>query len=139
VVTYPAWDEIERLVPSVNFDLSYWRDEVTYSEIAIRSPSVDMARVFTAMASSAQVLPVSAPFSNSSYEFSFWGPSYKCQRLSEALVQIDGVTQELWDSEIPEPQFQTSRIYMGTKPEDLNNTLFISAAGSNPLWNDNST
>ncbi|KAL4768995.1 hypothetical protein BDW60DRAFT_210403 [Aspergillus nidulans var. acristatus] len=139
VVTYPAWDEIERLVPSVNFDLSYWRDEVTYSEIAIRSPSVDMARVFTAMASSAQVLPVSAPFSNSSYELSFWGPSYKCQRLSEALVQIDGVTQELWDSEIPEPQFQTSRIYMGTKPEDLNNTLFISAAGSNPLWNDNAT
>ncbi|KAL4871511.1 hypothetical protein BDV12DRAFT_194275 [Aspergillus spectabilis] len=84
-----AWDEIERLVPSVNFDLSYWRNEVTYSEIAISSPSVDMARVFTAMASSAQVLPVSAPFSNSSYELSFWGSSYKCQRLSEALVEID--------------------------------------------------
>ncbi|KAL2861718.1 hypothetical protein BJX68DRAFT_223128 [Aspergillus pseudodeflectus] len=139
VVTYPAWDEAELLVPNVNFDLSYWQNEVTHSEFAISSPSVDMARVFTAMASTAQVLPVTAPFSNSSYELSFWGPSYKCQRLSEALVEIDGVTQELWDSEIPEPMFQSSRIYMGTVPSDLNNTVFISAEGSNPLWNDNAT
>lgn len=98
-----------------------------------------MARVFITTASSAQVLPVPAPFSNSSYELSFWGPSYKCQRLSEALVELDGVTQKLWDSEFPEPQFQTTRIYMGTAPSDPNNTLFISAAVSNPLWNDNAT
>lgn len=28
---------------------------------------------------------------------------------------------------------------MGTAPSDLNNTLFISATGSNPLWHDNAT
>jgi hypothetical protein len=28
---------------------------------------------------------------------------------------------------------------MGTAPSDLNNTVFISAAGSNLLWNDNAT
>lgn len=54
-------------------------------------------------------------------------------------MEIDGVTQKLWDSEFPDPQFQTTRIYMGTAPSDLNNTIFISAAGSNPLWNDNAT
>ncbi|KAB8079297.1 hypothetical protein BDV29DRAFT_199877 [Aspergillus leporis] len=104
VVTYPARDKIERLVPNM------WH---------ITSPSASMARVFTTLASSAQVLPVPAPFSNSSYELSFWGPSYKCQRLK--------------------PQFQTTRLYMGTAPSDLNNTVFISAAGSNLLWNDNAT
>ncbi|KAF4178548.1 hypothetical protein CNMCM8927_002918 [Aspergillus lentulus] len=140
VVTYPARDKIERLVPNVNFDPSFWRNEAQFDEMwHITSPSASIARVFTTLASSAQVLPVSAPFSNSSYELSFWGPSYKCQRLSEALVEIDGVTQKLWDSEIPEPQFQTTRLYMGTAPSALNNTVFISAAGSNPLWNDNAT
>ncbi|PKX88171.1 uncharacterized protein P174DRAFT_490934 [Aspergillus novofumigatus IBT 16806] len=73
-----------------------------------------MARVFTTLASSAQVLPVPAPFSNSSYNLSFWGPSYKCQRLNNEALH-------------------------GTAPSDLNNTVFISAAGSNPLWNDNAT
>jgi hypothetical protein len=140
VVTYPARDEIERLVPNVNFDPSFWRNEAQFDESwHITSPSASMARVFTTLASSAQVLPVPAPFSNSSYKLSFWGPSYKCQRLSEALMDIDGVTQKLWDSEIPEPQFQTTRLYIGTAPSVLNNTVFISAAGSNPLWTDNAT
>ncbi|KAJ1706192.1 hypothetical protein NYO67_11637 [Aspergillus flavus] len=140
VVTYPARDKIERLVPNVNFDPSFWRNEAQFDEMwHITSPSGNMARLFTTMASSTQVLPVPAPFSNSSYELSFWGPSYKCQRLGEALMEIDGVTQKLWDSEFPDPQFQTTRIYMGTAPSDLNNTIFISAAGSNPLWNDNAT
>ncbi|KAE8166070.1 hypothetical protein BDV40DRAFT_308068 [Aspergillus tamarii] len=140
VITYPARDKIERLVPNVNFDPSFWRNEAQFDELwHITSPSSNMARLFTTIASSTQVLSVPAPFSNSSYKLSFWGPSYKCQRLGESLVEIDGVTQKLWDSEFPEPQFQTTRIYMGTAPSDLNNTLFISAAGSNPLWNDNAT
>ncbi|KAL4899019.1 hypothetical protein BDW74DRAFT_164112 [Aspergillus multicolor] len=139
VISYPAWDKMDRLVPNVNFDLEYWRNQVTYTSTAISSPSADMARLFTATASSAQVLPVPAPFSNSSYQLSFWGPSYKCHRLSEALAETDGVTQDLWDEEMPEVTFQSSRIYMGTQPTALNNTLFIQALGANPLWNANTT
>ncbi|PKX88316.1 uncharacterized protein P174DRAFT_465245 [Aspergillus novofumigatus IBT 16806] len=126
VVTYPARDEIERLVPNVNFDPSFWRNEAQFDEAwHITSPSASMARVFTTLASSAQVLPVPAPFSNSSYNLSFW-------RLSEALMEIDGVTQKL--AAVPD-----NEALHGTAPSDLNNTVFISAAGSNPLWNDNAT
>ncbi|KAB8223226.1 hypothetical protein BDV33DRAFT_228673 [Aspergillus novoparasiticus] len=110
VITYPARDKIERLGPDVNFDPTFWRNKAQFDEMwHITSPSGSMARLFTTMSSSTQVLP------------------------------IDVVTQKLWDGEFPEAQFQTTRIYMGTAPSGLNNTIFISAAGSNPLWNDNDT
>ncbi|CAI7641693.1 unnamed protein product [Penicillium glandicola] len=139
-------------VPTVNFTDSFWLPWVTYEGAGfIGSPSPEITRLFTATSSSAEVLSVPAPFPNSSYALEFWGPSYKCQRLSEAIVDMQGMTftdyldnnysslQNLWDHEIGNSTNLTRTVYSGIAPSLLNNTLFVYAAGSNPLWNENAT
>ncbi|KAL4997220.1 hypothetical protein BDV10DRAFT_170108 [Aspergillus recurvatus] len=140
VVALPSWQRTELPVPSVSFDESFWSGEVTFEGAGrINSPSPDISRLFTVTASSMQVLPVSAPFVRAFYNVTFWGPSYKCQRLSEALLEIPGMSQALWDSEVGNVTGWSERIYLGVAPPDLNNTLFVWTAGNNPLWNDNAT
>ncbi|EAW09041.1 uncharacterized protein ACLA_077880 [Aspergillus clavatus NRRL 1] len=139
-------------VPTVNFTDSFWRPWVTFVGMGmIGEPASDINRLFTATSSSAEVLPASAPFPDSSYTLEFWGPSYKCQSLSEALGEMQGMTftdslghrysslQNLWDHEIGNATNLTNVIYSGTAPSALNNTLFVYAAGSNPLGSDNAT
>ncbi|CAG8909080.1 unnamed protein product [Penicillium egyptiacum] len=141
-------------VPTVNFTDSFWRPWVTWEGAgSIGSPSPDISRMFTATSSSAEILPVPAPFPNSSYTLEFWGPSYKCQRLSEAIVEMQGMNftdhldmdaqysslQKLWEHEIGNSTNLTRVVYSGAAPSALNNTLFVYAAGANPLWNDNAT
>jgi hypothetical protein len=124
-------------VPSVSFANSFWSGKVTVEGAGrINSPSPDISRLFTVIASSMQVPPVPAPFPSSSYTLTFWGPSYKCQSLSEALLDVHGLSQALWDSEIGNTTDQSQRVYSGAAPRDLNNTLFVWAAGQNSLWND---
>ncbi|CAG8181319.1 unnamed protein product [Penicillium nalgiovense] len=140
-------------VSTVNFTESFWRPWVTWGGAGfIASPSPDITRLFTATSSSAEVLSVPAPFPNSSYTLEFWGPSYKCQKLSEAVVEMQGMNfsdgvglaqfsslQKLWEHEIGNSTNLTRVVYSGTAPSALNNTLFVYAAGGNPLWNDNAT
>ncbi|KAL3434677.1 hypothetical protein BDV09DRAFT_185593 [Aspergillus tetrazonus] len=64
----------------------------------INSPSPDISRLFTMIASSMQLPPVPAPFPRSSYTLTFWGPSYKCQSLSEALLD-----NSLWNDNASRP------------------------------------
>ncbi|RDW60438.1 uncharacterized protein DSM5745_10896 [Aspergillus mulundensis] len=144
---------IQSQVPTVNFTDAFWDDMVTTAGAGrIRSPSAAISRLFTATSSSLEVVPVPALFPNSSYTLEFWGPSYKCQRLSEVIVQTQGLNysdvlgnqydsfQALWDHEIgnvtrPVPTIISS----GAVPSALNNTFFIWASGANLLWNDNAT
>jgi hypothetical protein len=140
-------------VPTVNFTESFWRPWVTWGGSGfIASPSPDITRLFTATSSSAEVLSVPAPFPNSSYTLEFWGPSYKCQKLSEAVVEMQGMNfsdgvglaqysslQKLWEHEIGNSTNLTRVVYSGTAPRAMNNTLFVYAAGGNPVWNDNAT
>ncbi|KAJ5951220.1 uncharacterized protein N7479_009633 [Penicillium vulpinum] len=148
----PTTNITQLRVPTVNFVRSFWLPWVTYGGAGfISSPSADISRLFTAISSSAEVLPISAPFPNSSYTLEFWGPSYKCQRLSEAIVEMQGMTftdyldneysslQRLWEHDIGTPTNLSRVVYTGTATTALNNTLFVYAAGSNPLWNENAT
>lgn len=125
-------------VPTVNFTESFWRPWVTWGGSGfIASPSPDITRLFTATSSSAEVLSVPAPFPNSSYTLEFWGPSYKCQKLSEAVVEMQGMNfsdgvglaqysslQKLWEHEIGNSTNLTRVVYSGTAPRAMNNTLF---------------
>ncbi|CBF83110.1 hypothetical protein AN3244.2 [Aspergillus nidulans FGSC A4] len=89
-------------VPSVSFADSFWSGEAALEGAGrINAPSPNLSRLFTVTASSMQVLPVPAPFPNSSYLLEFWGPSYKCQSLSEALLNVHGLSQGLWDRQNP--------------------------------------
>ncbi|KAL4747546.1 hypothetical protein BDW72DRAFT_182551 [Aspergillus terricola var. indicus] len=127
-------------VPSVSFADSFWLGQAGFEGAGrISFPSPDISRLFTVTASSMQLLPVPAPFPNSSYLLTFWGPSYKCQSLSEALLDVHGLNQGLWDSEIGNKTDRPLEIYSGAAPQELNNTLFIWAAGRNPLWNDDAS
>ncbi|KAJ5827485.1 hypothetical protein N7447_004248 [Penicillium robsamsonii] len=140
-------------VPTVNFVDSFWKPwALTEGAGFIDSPAPGINRLFTTVFSSAEVLPLSAPFPNSSYTLEFWGPSYKCQRFSEVIVEMQGKTftdqsgynyssfQEVWDydtANMTSHLFYT--MYSGAVSRVLNNTIFVYATGGNPLWNDNVT
>jgi hypothetical protein len=140
VIALPTWQTSQLEVPSVSFAKSFWIGLVTLEGAGyINSPSPGISRLFTMIASSMQLPPVPAPFPRSSYTLTFWGPSYKCQSLSEALLDVHGLSQALWDSEIGNTTDQSRRAYSGVAPQDLNNTLFVWAAGQNSLWNDDAS
>jgi hypothetical protein len=119
----------------------------------IDSPSAEISRLFTVTSSSAEIVSASAPFPNATYSLAFYGPSYKCQRLSEAIQEMQGMTfsdslgknhftlQQVWNqtfaniTNVTNPEI----LYSGTVPPLLNNTLFLYAIGSNPLWNTNAS
>ncbi|KAL4788785.1 hypothetical protein BDV19DRAFT_398187 [Aspergillus venezuelensis] len=126
-------------VPNVNFTDAFWADKVQAEGAGfIYSSAPSISRLFAALASSAQVLPVRAPFVNSSYTVSFHGPSYKCQSLDEALVTVPGVNQSLWENAIGDvPEF--GHIYTGVSPSSPENTFYVRSGGMNPLWNNNLT
>ncbi|KAL4960142.1 uncharacterized protein BDV14DRAFT_211835 [Aspergillus stella-maris] len=126
-------------VPNVNFTNAFWVDKVEAEGAGIVYSSKPLiSRLFAATASSAEVLPVRAPFINSSYTVSFHGPSYKCQSLDEALVTVPGVNQSLWDNAIGDvPEY--GHIYTGVTPSSPENTFYVRSGGMNPLWNDNFT
>ncbi|KAJ5494550.1 hypothetical protein N7463_010637 [Penicillium fimorum] len=140
-------------VPTVNFVESFWRPWATYEGAGfISSPTASINRLFATVFSSAEVIPLSAPFPNSSYTLEFWGPSYKCQRFSEVMVEMQGKTftdasnynynsfQEVWDYDTANT---TSNLiytmYSGVVSRVLNNTFFVYATGANSLWNENAT
>ncbi|KAL6233733.1 hypothetical protein BDW75DRAFT_241705 [Aspergillus navahoensis] len=122
VVAMPNWKDTELRVPTVNFDESFWYGEATFEGAGfIASPSPDISRLFTV---NCLIFP---------------GASSLCTRLSEAFLEVHGMSQALWDSEIENVTEGSSKVYSEAVPSDLNNTLFVWAAGNNPLWNDNAT
>ncbi|KAJ5436849.1 hypothetical protein N7445_007734 [Penicillium cf. griseofulvum] len=139
-------------VPAVNFAVnSFWYPWATFHGAGmISSPAASIDRLFTATYSSAEVVPFSAPFPNSSYTLEFWGPSYKCQKLSEAIVEMKGMNlsdssmnygslQNAWDHQVANTSNKFPVVYSAAVSTALNNTIFVFATGSNPLWNDNAT
>ncbi|KAL2837254.1 hypothetical protein BJY01DRAFT_46869 [Aspergillus pseudoustus] len=124
-------------VPTVDFAANTtWNAWSTqYGPGLIEAPSPEISRLFAATSASINVLPASAPpLPNSSYILDFWGPSYRCERFSDA-VTIDPSLQDIWNSEIRDQISQNMTVYIGSRPMTHNNTFFVYAAGSNPLWN----
>ncbi|KAL4926437.1 uncharacterized protein BDV17DRAFT_293646 [Aspergillus undulatus] len=149
----PTSNNTELQVPTANFSNDFWDNMVTTQGAGmIRSPSAAISRLFTATASSLEVLTVPAPFPNASYSLAFWGPSYKCQGLAEAITAAQGMRytdafdedasytlRELWEHEIAN---ETTRgtIFLGAAPTSiLNNVLFVRATGENHLANRNAS
>ncbi|CAK7242755.1 MAG: hypothetical protein STHCBS139747_004254 [Sporothrix thermara] len=162
-------------VPSVNMsDSRHWVNALlpdANTRAFIMSPHFEMFTLFTNMLSSAAsglagIVPISpAPYPNASYELSFFGPSYKCMSLSDALALNDGkgipatwqlgnpslvgdemtnytTFEEAFYAElsIPRPNATgssfNSHVYAGAAPLSMFNTLLVSTSGVNPLWDD---
>lgn len=138
----------------MNFTDSFWISWANYEGVGrIDTPSAEISRLFTVTASSVDVVPAAAPFPNSTYALDFYGPSYQCQSLSEAIEEMKGLTfadglgenhytlAQVWNQTFANITNATNSllIYSGTVPDLLNNTLFLYAVGSNPLWNTNAT
>lgn len=141
-------------VPTVNFTDSFWVSWANYEGVGrIDTPSAEISRLFTVTSSSVEVVPAAAPFPNSTYSLDFYGPSYKCQSLSEAIEDMAGLTfpdivsenhytlAQVWNQTFANITNATISpvIYSGAAPHLLNNTLFLYAEGSNPLWKANAT
>ncbi|KAI5465088.1 hypothetical protein BGZ63DRAFT_350547, partial [Mariannaea sp. PMI_226] len=129
-------------VPTVDF--SNGTDWSTYEGLGrIETPSFEINRLFAAVFSSANFLPLSARFPNSSYDMNFWAPSYKCQSLKEIVARNNKPTwdtniynynsiQAVWDAFIKpqiEDQKGTYYIYTAAAPYFMNNLIMIWAAG----------
>ncbi|CAI7620017.1 unnamed protein product [Penicillium viridicatum] len=135
-------------VPNVDFgSQSFWHDWVTFGGVGyIAGPSPDISRLFAATTSAINMLTIPAPFPNSSYTLDFWAPSYKCQSLSDAITEMQGMSftqefgdnytslQALWDAEMESNSTVAQmELYTGEVPYLLNNTFFIRTSGENPL------
>lgn len=129
-------------VPTVDFTRDFWNNWAFYGGAGIISgPSYLINRSFTATYSSAAIIPLTPPLPNSSYTLQFWGPSYKCQDLSEVIADTKGITytdenlndyasfQDVWNRyAINSRNASYNRtIYSGSAPWLLNNTLLIAA------------
>jgi hypothetical protein len=124
---------------------------LTEGEGGIYGPSYTISRLFTAASSSAAIIPLSPPVPNSSYTLEFWGPSYRCQNLSEVVAETKGITftdeldnnyssfQDVWHKLVKNSSDDyMGLVYSGSAPSFLNNTLLMYAAGQS-LLSGNST
>lgn len=127
---------IPTVVPTVNYSsYSHWLTNVNYSWGA----TADVSRLFAATYSSVSYSPTAAPFPNSSYELSFWAPTYKCSSFDDFLAQQNSPPK--WDFSKPGPpsyqaawdeQIQPRRrmdAYVAVVPRQKQNMMFIWAAG----------
>ncbi|EHK21442.1 uncharacterized protein TRIVIDRAFT_133796, partial [Trichoderma virens Gv29-8] len=130
---------IPTIVPTVSFGNYFnWVLRTT----ADVGPSADISRLFSATCSSVSYLPLAAPFPNSSYELSYWAPTYKCGNLDEFLAELISPSwerwnwmldpdpssfKEAWDEEI---KLQPDHAYLAVIPERTPNAFFIWAAGT---------
>jgi hypothetical protein len=126
-------------VPTVEFTKDFWSDwALTEGAGFISGFSFIISRLFTINSSSAAVIPLTPPLPNSSYTLEFWGPSYKCQNLSEVIAETKGITyidgsnnnytsfQDVWNNFASNSSCD-HKVYSGSAPPFLNNTLLIAA------------
>ncbi|CAG7956978.1 unnamed protein product [Penicillium salamii] len=125
-------------VPTVRFTKDFWLNWAFYEGLGyIYGTSFIISRLFTTTSSSAAIIPLPPPLPNSSYTLEFWGPSYKCQGLSEVIAETKGITytdasgnhynsfQDVWHRYTINSSYDSTIYYSGSAPEVLNNTLLI--------------
>ncbi|KAL1889150.1 hypothetical protein Sste5346_009099 [Sporothrix stenoceras] len=177
VGTQPLTQTATKSVPALNLsDTNQW---ATFEGFGyIQAAHFSIATLFSNVYSSAAIgggaggsggndgiVQIAAPFPNSTYDQTLYGPSYKCMSLAEALALNDGkgitptwlidnpkgtanttfkTFEDVFYGElnVPRPGNASSTnaamIYSAVAPSYLFNTILISAAGVNPLW-DNAT
>lgn len=105
--------------------------------------AIPLHRILAATATTGEVLRMSAPFSNSSYTTSFFGPSLRCYNLSAVYVDPSDVAvvaqhKEAFESVIESNMQRSSaawdadHIYLGAtaNASSLSSTIFINVQGA---------
>lgn len=119
--------EVNVPVPDyTNSTETYWAVYEGVGRLDGASPAI--TRLASATSTSMYILPFSAPFPNSSYSVEFYGPSFRCQNLSTAVLDnsdnLDfgdaGSLQEAWDKTM-NGTFNSGidYVYVGVSPENL--------------------
>ncbi|ROV96276.1 hypothetical protein VMCG_07704 [Cytospora schulzeri] len=91
----------EAMVPSPDYSTysgNYWG--IIKGAGLVSGPSPAVGRIVAATMSSISILPLNAPFPNSSYTLNFHGPAFRCQHLKSAVAQAgsDAASlQNAWD------------------------------------------
>ena len=82
-IPYPDFDTTNGQDSNSQGPIHLWSDWMGVGSIGSASPAV--SRILTATSSSMSIIPVAAPYPNSSYSIQFYGPCLKCQSLDDAL------------------------------------------------------
>lgn len=128
-------------VPTVKFDTAKSWGTYGFNGIAITGASSEISRLLSAVASSVSYIPSTAPFPNSSYDLSFWAPSYKCVNLGEAVAEQSAHPpqgrenyynysriQAYWDAEAKlqgKARIEDGNAYLALVPNSSINAIFI--------------
>ncbi|CAG9947805.1 unnamed protein product [Clonostachys rosea f. rosea IK726] len=143
-------DTITDQVPIVNMsDPTNWYLAAGVGRIT--DASIALRRLFSAMYSSNSFLPIEAPRPNATYDLSFWGPSYRCQNLSEvealpATWNTASITSNYstygaaWNGLIRKPVTNRTGaeiIYKSVAPMFMDSTIFVWSEGRNDEWDKN--
>lgn len=117
--------------PDYSLDMSkYW---ATFEGVGrLDSPTPEVTRIAAATLTSMAILPFAAPFPNSSYSLSFYGPAFQCQNMSDAVINNTLNTgkaaslQEAWDLTMNDtfPYSKYGVLYIGASP-DVNTDVFM--------------
>lgn len=118
--------------PDYSFDMSmHW---ATFEGVGrLDSPTPEVTRIAAATLTSMAILPFTAPFPNSSYSLSFYGPAFQCQNMSDAAINNTLNTgdaaslQEAWDLTMNDkfpPYSKYGVLYVGASPE-MNTHAFM--------------
>ncbi|KAB2571086.1 hypothetical protein DBV05_g10257 [Lasiodiplodia theobromae] len=131
-------------VPSVDFarDETLWSDSMGVGYINEASPAV--TRLLSAVSSSIGIIPITAPFPNSSFTLQFYAPALKCESLANAKKNGQPVgncnnctsLQTLWDDTIDSSFAANYYYWQATKPVYSQNLFFIRAGGGKSVGGD---
>ncbi|EPE08740.1 hypothetical protein F503_04327 [Ophiostoma piceae UAMH 11346] len=161
VQSRPQLTTVEMTAPGLNFsDSMSWIS--TEAAGYVTGANFDISTLFSNLYSSVSFVPMkSAPFANSSYGQTLYGPSYKCLSLNEALAADitpswtianpkgeanttyktfeDAFYGELGVPRVHDVTMTNSLsynnlIYNAVSPGYMFNTILISAGGTNALW-----
>jgi hypothetical protein len=101
-------------------------------------PTPEVSRVVAATLTSMAVLPFTAPHPNSSYSLQFYGPSFKCQNMSTAVLSNTTAVvsaselQKAWNATMEAKASHFEMLYIGTLPaypNPIHYTLFVNTDG----------
>lgn len=96
-------------------------------------PTPAITRIASATSTTMGMLPILAPFPNSSYTLQFYGPALKCQNLSIAILDYNplignGSLEDAWNRTM-NPILTSNRnleiLYAAASSVDLTNHLFV--------------
>lgn len=127
-------------VPSPDYSVDMYGSWANFEGAGnLDGPTPEVTRIVAATLTSMEVLPFTPPHANSSYTLQFYGPSFKCQNTSTAVLSnltatVSGsMLQESWNDAMEEKASHFEMLYIATYPAFVNVTisssLFVNTGG----------